>query len=73
MPWFIGISGDLRLILRISNDKSVIMTVFRKPFAIRGISKAFLQRAIHRLTGHINSQSRLMLTAARLCGHKIGR
>ena len=71
MPRLIRVSCDLRLILRITYDETILMTVLCQPFSIGSITEAFLQCAAHRLAGYIQSKPRLMLAAARLCRYKI--
>ena len=67
MPRLIRISGNFLLILRIADDKSVLVGVVCKPLSLRRLGECLGQFTSIGIAGDIHRQSGLMFTAARLC------
>ncbi len=72
MPGFIAVSGDLRLSVWITDDKSIEVGVFCQPSSLFRVAKTLIQPEIHTSCRHVDGQSGLVFAASGFGGHSIG-
>lgn len=63
MLWFIDVSGQFFLALRIAHDPAITPAVFRHPFAQRRVLQVVMQLSI---IANVYGQSQLMLARSRI-------